>query len=592
MCVCQSGGIDAASAVGLEEEESNEDRVGNKLQSQRRSNASQASSARHVYLDEPDSLSESQRRANSLIGQRISKAIPNQSADSQPLTDANKSTSDKSDNSIRRQEKLSAAPSSSGSQVSVHDKSMAQARYLYSTLTSNAAALLVASAAPQSPSPTRSHAVQRKQAQFVDRHQRQGRLGAPATEIRAVGVPSPCPEESGESGHSSAASSGRRQARPGQLTAANFSEPDSSDSDDQAEARKRPAHREQSARGGIGRESTNQSEDEFRDKISQRPPSIVESQYESQRRFSGHSSTHTSRSESLNMDSQLQQVAPAMDPATHALWAQGAELDTGNGNFIMATRRRRSMHAIHQVQLHQIQQQQLQLQQNQPHTKHLSIGSFQSCSEQAQTSSSNKSSFGMHDSDKMPEMSASSLVFPVSRTLKSEMRKLRTASSIDECPAERLSDRCPRGGADSVHSKRLSLTTISQRDKFSVEPDTSNKLDDSDDSSEAKLDEQQSDGSQEKRDEEKNESRRYYLTDTDYDLDELEANNSLLANLYEWNFPIFELHQQYSDSILSKLSYRIFYDSGFFECKYEISSRADSPISVRRAFDCLIRQLI
>lgn len=63
------------------------------------------------------------------------------------------------------------------------------------------------------------------------------------------------------------------------------------------------------------------------------------------------------------------------------------------------------------------------------------------------------------------------------------------------------------------------------------------------------------------------EQRIYYLSDTEYELDELESNTSMLASLFDWNYPIFELHDRYGDSILSKLSYRIFFDSGFFDCK-------------------------
>lgn len=52
-----------------------------------------------------------------------------------------------------------------------------------------------------------------------------------------------------------------------------------------------------------------------------------------------------------------------------------------------------------------------------------------------------------------------------------------------------------------------------------------------------------------------------------FHFDELEAPVGPLAQLNEWNIPIFELSHSFGPLILSKLSYRIFLDSGFFESK-------------------------
>ena len=127
--------------------------------------------------------------------------------------------------------------------------------------------------------------------------------------------------------------------------------------------------------GGSKSHSTSDSQDEEEEQLSESndrvgvwgAPAIVESACEQRRR-----SSQSSRSVSQEVASAAHNAPPigqsnsgagkqlrpqpnSMDPAMHALWAQGADLDTGNGNFIMATRRRRSVHAIHQVQLHQQQ---------------------------------------------------------------------------------------------------------------------------------------------------------------------------------------------------------------------------------------------
>lgn len=76
----------------------------------------------------------------------------------------------------------------------------------------------------------------------------------------------------------------------------------------------------------------------------------------------------------------------------------------------------------------------------------------------------------------------------------------------------------------------------------------------------------QNDRAKTARDDEEEDSRLYELGDgTQYNLDELESSSSMLADLFQWNYPIFELADNSGQSILSKLSYRIFFDSGFFD---------------------------
>lgn len=347
-------------------------------------------------------------------------------------------------------------------------------------------------------------------------------------------------------------------------------------------------------------------------------------------------------------------IQPSMDPAMHALWAQGADLDTGNGNFIMATRRRRSVHAIHQVQLHQIQQQQQQQQHHRHHLSTMSSGASQVSVDSGLLGVAASKCYKIEErSGTTPSGSASPEaeqgahrdVSADSISVKKKLHKLRTSSSIDEQAAQgRASQkyRFQAGGAEAVvnrgarisfggigsnsaplqtttklpvtetsvlddDSSRDNATTMTKNNK-SVElvspeleiiaatqveaeiktdssrekqllyqkpgsPSASKSLFEEEEELEEEeegIDEEKLDQQQQQAEEEQNEEdkqRVYYLSDTEYELDELESNTSMLASLFDWNYPIFELHERYGDSILSKLSYRIFFDSGFFNCK-------------------------
>jgi len=497
---------------------------------------------------------------------------------------------------------MAAAPASSSAQVSgVNGKSMDQARYLYSTLTSNVTALLAASsascAAPKSPSPTRALGVQRKQAQFVDRRQRQGRelcgankpAGGPASLLPgalsgdswlAAAGPS-CRSAAGERRHSSSSSdhdddelgAGRATADTGRRrTSSPLAGSEQAELDEEqveADAEEEPLLQLRSA---------------------QPTPSIVESQFaETGRRRSSQASSQTSRSNSVDQEAakQLQQqmlanqqhqLQLAMDPAMHALRAQGADLDTGNGNFIMATRRRRSVHAIHQAQLHQLQQQQ-QL------AKH-SLGS--SGEQSASRCYKIDELHGSGSAGSLVQGNREKCEGPVgvlggSRDLKSELRKLRATSSIDEAPSEREPHQRSRFVSEpskffaSSHQIGANLNESAALYKQELaEPDTDESRSSGEFESERLLGPKsppilassaQSEQTGELSKEGRKETRLYHLTDTEYDLNELESGNSMLANLFDWNYPIFELAERYGRSILSKLSYRIFFDSGFFECK-------------------------
>lgn len=641
--------------------------------------------------------------------------------------------------------------------ASVHDKSMAQARYLYSTLTNNAGALLAASSttaskAAQSPSPTRVHGVQRKQAQFVDRQQRQaaraGGLPSAGTEagqgsdqpltkhheqqlisledndnvgkeekpLRSSSPPSDREAKdewketrkqkrkrltstksevvrTGAGGHEFGSSSSSSDD-DGDRDQGDFSfmknkrekEDDNAFDDEDEELGPLP-ELSQSRKSSSGKTTTTMANDN--EQQTQRvTPSIVESQFystDNQRRDSKTSAT--SRSNSISFDASPQQLQPSntMDPAMHALWAQGADLDTGNGNFIVATRRRRSVHAVHQ--LHQQQQQLQQLQQqnrnllNATATASAASGETTSkCYKIDERSSSRDSSTGFGGSGADIRSSFGGLIQKEQqqqRRLKRELRKLRATSSIDEASTymgdgetpmtrnqrqssgilkrkqlnnnnNKSSSRFVSKSAtksksascfvSSLQNKPTTTTQISAEDDDDVyydKPTTSaaNKEiskstdmkeekssgnlikeqyyhkedyhnDDDDDDGDQdededddevdderepgieveddEDDEEELDAGEEEANEFENENsnerkdkgeRFYYLSDAEYDVDELESSTSLLASLFDWNYPIFELHERYGDTILSKLSYRIFYDSGFFECKYTLTTK-------------------
>lgn len=469
----------------------------------------------------------------------------------------------------------------------VHDKSMAQARYLYSTLTSNVSALLVASSQPssspaarpagsQSISPTRAHGVQRKQAQFVvDRQQRaasklaiapvagtspgatSGRRapsgagqpgGSTCAEVDgpregvatgrqppiAISVPSragPARDRKGSSGGESSdadADDDERQGPGGGALAAAASRPDSP-------GRQRGAGRREESDGGVA------------------APSIVESACGDQRRRS----SQISCSNSMDAAGQ-QQLQPAMDPEMHALWAQGADLDTGNGNFIMATRRRRSVHATHQVQLHQQHQQQgaAKLTGAANFGGLISMGGEQVSSKCYKIDEQQRSGYATPTSGGAP---SGELASGSARRLRDELRKLRSSGSIEEAPRAGQSRHSEPSGAVSCELNELGAGAGASQAEHQAGPlMVAGRQPSEPGAAETQSEEQH---------QQQQDGRIFYLADTEYDLDELESGSTMLANLFQWNYPIFELAQCYGQSILSKLSYRIFFDSGFFDCK-------------------------
>ena len=56
----------------------------------------------------------------------------------------------------------------------------------------------------------------------------------------------------------------------------------------------------------------------------------------------------------------------------------------------------------------------------------------------------------------------------------------------------------------------------------------------------------------------------YMIDNICYDLNQL-ANDPLLNLIDQWDYPIFDLSEATGDAILSKLSYRIFFETGLFE---------------------------
>lgn len=382
---------------------------------------------------------------------------------------------------------------------------------------------------------------------------------------------------------------------------------------------------------------------------------------------------YTSKTHRQQQQAQLLQEH-SLDPAMHALRAQGADLDTGNGNFIMANRRRRS---VHQVQFQQQQQHfQLQLHQHQ-HSSSFSKKLTRLGMSQDQQSSQEQqrnlalSNRMLRQADKLFASGASGAALIATKALRRQFDKLRTANSIDEGASsgrarERILSNRPRFVSEPANkyiSEQQSIMTQTdsleldeslerdlasiadncvfsrqssqQHPIMSLEPKQSiasslglNSPNEEDEEREFELLQQQQrkllrdlESEDNKLDEEhfSNEQaqfaknlatkfskssleklnanmtpaqrndinyehkighqdsiglvkmapvRRYELApDLVYDFDQLEAPHGLLANLYQWNYPIFELAQEYGQSILSRLIYRIFLDSGFFESK-------------------------
>lgn len=523
------------------------------------------------------------------------------------------------------------------------NKSMQQARYLYSTLTCNASALLASShstlsssqrapspsstapasqastsAGPQSErtpkvgvSPPRAtHVVPRKQAQFVDRQQRKARVEREQKRLRELELATASPV-SAQVKIAAKLCPSQLQAAPNEPHHSSSSSSSSSDSSDSsnsdydsdshsptldAAAWKRKPEAT-SSQPEPTRDENSLSADEFE---AAQTPAIVESHYEHLGGFRRQShGSQTSRSSSVNVEltgvGPKQQLQPtAMDPAMHALWAQGADLDTGNGNFIMATRRRRSVHVVHQVQLAQIQQQQQQhqqqQQQQQAQPQQLQGSKCFKIDERASTISGESTRATPGDAQTTSG----------ARSLRNELRKLRATCSIDEVPVAtgKLPDSGPvskstqaqssasaksaRGASNAELSESwapsapVPVVTCEQPEVLELEAPCSPTID-------LLKREQKQIGAQivtgaHGVDEDRNgqtsdyneDNKRFYqLHDTNYDLDDLESSSTLLANLYDWNYPIFELAEQYGHSILSKLSYRIFFDSGFFDCKLQ-----------------------
>jgi len=576
-----------------------------------------------------------------------------------------------------------------------HSKSMAQARYLYSTLTSNAGALLAAALVTQqqqtkreqeqeeqlqkreqkeelkqkqiSAAASKQHSPSRparKQAQFVtsatDR-QPHAKLAISAASIAAAAPPtgvglraeggraSPGAREtvSGtEMSPKGRPRAGRKQPRFA-LAQRPRDDPSSSDSDASERggvaAGNRPALALRAAAEGEPRapETSPEGQEEERergDRVGAWAPTIVESSCASleQRRLSSQAAGRSASSEACPAG-QFQLQPGAMDPEMHALWAQGADLDTGNGNFIMATRRRRSVHAIHQVQLHQ-QGLAGQL------TGQLT-GAGQLAGQPGGQSALPGTRDKLHrkrssqlqaaaEEPRQPQWSGAQAppVAPASTRLRDQLRKLRSSSSIDEAPRKRgrPADRLPgvsaqdqaaqearsepeeaaaACGARFARARRSEPLIVAEQDE---ELDDEEQLDslqghalaasgpksatsglgpkpevasfapssaaserefagkfggELDEELGEEFGEQLGEVSSEElvKEEEEEEGRLFVLADAQYDLDELESGSSMLARLYEWNYPIFELVDRYQQAILSKLSYRIFFDSGFFD---------------------------
>lgn len=561
----------------------------------------------------------------------------------------------------------------------VHDKSMAQARYLYSTLTSTTGALVAAAISSTavssststgggggsqlhkkvmveadtqtakssqtsnseaanktatSKSPTRSVGLQRKQAQFVARIvERQQMQSIAASSTTGTGFRLPGQSLVGTGAANLAGTSApSKSAGRDEPSDSSDSEPDNhrqdedklglGDEPEQRQRRKRPDELDDSQ----------QADDEAGDLVE--TPAIVELACEQRRR-----SSQTSRSVSIDTTSQqqqqqqqLQQLQPVMDPEMHALWAQGADLDTGNGNFIQATRRRRSVHAIHQVQLHQqLVSGNINLGTSGQGAKQISASAAQRRLKQSRPDSSPGSVSSTTTTSGSGPAPVVGLAPSDSRNFKDKLRKLRSSKSIEESnhhhlPPKsrarfvsdpvtgRLTDRelnegdeCERASssrksepligskldemADEEDKERVhSSSSMSQHERSFAPPQTAlqaleanqelakrNRLDteQTDYVEEMELDPElalvrsDDDDNEDKgaqHEDSSDDTRRvYFVRDAEYDLDELESSSSMLAGLFQWNYPIFELAERYGQSILSKLSYRIFFDSGFFD---------------------------
>lgn len=539
----------------------------------------------------------------------------------------------------------------------VHDKSMAQARYLYSTLTSNVTALLAATnspvsaaaattttssssgsgngsgsqtAAPRGPataastgggasttsgkttserpttttttttsastsssSPTIVHGLHRKQAQFVaDRHQGAGiltiahsNLNAPPSSP-AVVSPSRLSAVPGAAsgqvsprtlshalevkslGHKAASSSSGGGKQPKRRPDDDDDDSSSSSDSDQDE----PA--EGAQRRGSSSSSSTSSSVSFNDNLAgAATPSIVESTCADPTR---RRSSQTSRSNSTDTQQlqQQQQLQPAMDPEMHALWAQGADLDTGNGNFIMATRRRRSVHAIHQAQLHQ-QAQALAVKQT-PTASDRCYKIEEGRQEQRPAGGSRGSKLR----DELRKLRSTSSIEEIRRTgqrtrLVSESQISRKSDPSVGLEEFQRSTTMGETSSDELLSSCRSPTREmdSEAGEFKLEEsvvvEVVEEAEEDDDDDEQNEEEQPQLQLQQQPEDPDEAKRTFYLAELnlEYNLDDLESSSSLLANLFQWNFPIFELADHYGQSILSKLSYRIFYDSGFFDCK-------------------------
>lgn len=502
------------------------------------------------------------------------------------------------DNSIRPQ-----------ASILIGDQSLAQARYLYASLTSQTSVLLAASGRAQtSPrqqqreqqasrpqqqseakqiSPGRSTAglMQRKQAQFVLRQQELERDRALRT---------------------------RRDQLEAKTSA---SQPAEEPSDESSGEEERSRGKSPDKRQNLS--SLNRSADEFK----QMPSIAVDTQWEGTNKSAGRPSLSTQNSIG-SAGSDLRVNSSCLDPAMHALRAQGADLDTGNGNFIMANRRRRS---VHQVQLHQqIQlQQHQQLGQQQPAIlkAQMTLASLHHPSSILKVASKRiplvsnrlglKQQQQHHHQQQQQREQLISEEAPGGSWELAPARSLRAASSIDEASrqvqaAQDLSLSRPRFVSEPAKYFEEQQEQAALTGRFPVawfgpealggpSPSPTMKIVSScANISKGQLDEslespsqhsvgRGSDHSYKSRGTESPQtsspvsplpdsgtrrSRTYRLSDEIcYDLDELESPVGLLANLYEWNYPIFELSSECGDSILSKLSYRIFLDSGFFDSK-------------------------
>lgn len=453
--------------------------------------------------------------------------------------------------------------------------------------------------------------VQRKQAQFVDRQQRKAQAEREQKRLCQLQLSSPGSSSSVLTSDQPSVETGTRLGSGQRQSTSNEPYPSSSSSDSsdsESNAHSSPSidttawkrrldatKGKASARLGLSKDEDSLSVEDL--EVAQ-TPAIVETQHEhvgALRRQSHGSQTSRSSSVNIEMSGQAvrQQLQPvSMDPAMHALWAQGADLDTGNGNFIMATRRRRSVHVVHQVQLAHIQQQQQQQHQHQQQ---------QQLQQQPQVTKC----FKIEEQTAAPAPTSTSDLQAASgsRSLRNELRKLRAACSIDEVPPSapptgKTSSMCSQARQSTLDPIQATPKTDTAQDRWAPaapgeQPGVlQSETADSVAANLAKRERKQiavqimtgargadEDHNSQTSDCDEDNKRFYQLADTGYDLDDLESSSTLLANLYDWNYPIFELAHQYGDSILSKLSYRIFFDSGFFDCKL-LCSHKDCIICV------------